>query len=36
MKLRVDENDQAALVDGKPVCIGKDEKEAPVDVPGLF
>jgi hypothetical protein len=36
MKLKVDENDQAVFVDGKPVYIGEDEKEVPVDVPGLF
>ena len=36
MKLKIDENDQAVPVDGKPVYIGEDEKEVPVDVPGLF
>ena len=36
MKLKIDENDQAIPVDGKPVYIGEDEKAVPVDVPGLF
>jgi hypothetical protein len=36
MKLKLDENGNVVLKDGKPVYIDKDEKEIDVDVPALF
>lgn len=36
MKLKLNEDGNAVLKDGKPVYIDKDEKEIDVDVPALF